>query len=226
MKKVSILMLLGLLLSPAAAVPARAALEWGELLLNDHQSGYLYRATSELKDPGPYEFGPYGGHNLFDKNPATCWAEGRPGPGLGEALYVGVNKYERTVHILNGYHKSPDLFHKNNRVRQLRLTMFAGFFRPDRTTEIFLSFDAVPYPRAELVTLEDSRRPQEITLPWDWTDLETFMYEAAPSRPPAEEVPGVPKDLEEKYILRLEILQVYPGSQYDDTCLSELWLSR
>jgi hypothetical protein len=210
------------LLSPAA----QAGLDWEELYLAVHESGYRYRATGELKDPGEREYGPYGAHNLFDKNPGTCWAEGKPGPGLGEAVYVGVNRGERTINLMNGYHKSRDLFQKNNRVSKLNLSVYVAVFRMDRTTELFDAYDLAKFGPTLAIDLPDGMETRTISFPWDWADLEAFMSEAYDAHPASQEMGDAPDDLARQYVLKFEIAGVYPGSKFDDTCISEIWMSR
>ncbi len=63
-----------------------------------------------------------------------------------------------------------------------------------RTMRLTFSFDGVT--RSRVVSLSDTTRVQEIRIPW-------------PHRT--------------SVAARLEILSVYPGSHYTDTCLSALW---
>ena len=200
--------------------------DWRLQHLSQSKNGYLYRVSSELEDPGPREFGRYGGHNLFDQNPATCWAEGAGGPGLGEYVFVEVRPGERNIHMMNGYHKSQALFEKNNRAKDLVLSMYVALFRPDQTTELFEGYDISRYGAAKRVSLPDSMQPQVIPFPWDWNDIERFMDKAYDAKAKTRDLAFVPQDVQKKYLLRLEIVDVYRGTKYNDTCISEVWMSR
>ena len=69
----------------------------------------------------------YGATNLFDASTGTAWVEGAPGNGIGEWVTVEFEtlRLVKSIHVQNGYQKSPDIFAKNNRVRQLRV-LFSG----------------------------------------------------------------------------------------------------
>ena len=199
--------------------------DWRMLHLSQDENGHEYRVSSELEDPGPRQFGRYGGHNLFDRNPATCWAEGAKGSGRGEYVFISVRKGERVIHIRNGYHKSQSLFLKNNRVKNMVLSMYVAIFRPDKTTELFNGYNILQCGKARRVTLPDSMETQTIRFPWDWKELQMCMDKAFSARPKPRDLVHVPQDMQKKYLLRLEIVDVYRGSQYNDTCISELWMT-
>ena len=224
MRKILILALMAaMLLGPAAfRPPAARAGNAGELLLSGVLNERLYRVTSELEDPGPREFGRYGAHNLFDGKKATCWAEGRPDSGLGEALYVDLPRRAKAVWLVNGYPKRDDLFQKNNRLKTVRLSLLAGFINLGGTTELFTSFFTSGPAQEVEIELADSPQPQRIALPFSWPRAEAFQNESRSDRgysPPS----GFPPELAERFFLKLVITGVYRGSKWDDTCLSELW---
>lgn len=198
---------------------------WERVLLGGGYEGLpLYRVTSELDDPGPRALGPYGGHNLFDRKRSTCWAEGKAGPGIGEAILVEIPRNSRTIHIINGYAKRDDLFLKNNRVRNLKLSLYFGMFDPGMSTELFDAYNTVRSPQSVSVPLKDVIQPQRINFPFDWGELERYsaivknMYKGVIN-------PDIPVEKREKYILKLEIESVYPGSKYNDTCISGIWFT-
>lgn len=88
----------------------------------------------------------YGPRNLTDGNDNTAWVEGRDGQGLGEFVVLDFDS-PRTVRgltIRNGYAKSPDIFAKNSRVKDVELRFSTG--------------DSLD------VTLKDEPGPQHLTL--------------------------------------------------------------
>lgn len=123
----------------------------------------------------------YGPHNVLDSSLTTCWAEGDSGSGQGcyIKLYgdeiVTVNKIE----IVNGYSKSEELFYKNNRVKELRISFSDG-------TE-----------KNIILSGEFSEQPNHIILD---------------------------EPIQTTYI-KFEIISVYKGNLYDDTCISEIVVS-
>jgi len=70
----------------------------------------------------------YGPANMFDGRLDTAWVEGVDGVGLGEQLTIAFDE-ERLVSgisLLNGYHKSNDLFAKNGRITEIYLDTSDG----------------------------------------------------------------------------------------------------
>ena len=70
----------------------------------------------------------YGPANMFDGQLDTAWVEGVDGTGVGEQLTVTFDE-ERLVSgisLLNGYHKSNDLFAKNGRITEIYLDTSDG----------------------------------------------------------------------------------------------------
>lgn len=67
---------------------------------------------------------------INDNNRSTAWVEGNPGNGIGEWVMFSLPNNQVTticeIDIFNGYHKSEDLYYKNNRVKQLRIDFSDG----------------------------------------------------------------------------------------------------
>lgn len=114
--------------------------------------------------------------NLLDGDAATAWAEGKPGPGLGESVVLRFRSPRKVtgVRVTNGYGKSAALFRQNGRAKELRI-----------------QGDGFP---PLVVPLADA--PKEQTIPLT-----------------------LPRPVES---LRFEILAVYAGTKFPDTCLSEI----
>lgn len=70
----------------------------------------------------------YGPRNLTDGNDKTAWVEGSDGQGLGEFVVLEFNSARsvRGLAIRNGYDKSPDIFTKNSRVKDIELRFSSG----------------------------------------------------------------------------------------------------
>lgn len=197
--------------------------------------GY-YATSSELDAVDPFEgLGKYGGFNLFDRNPATTWVEGVDGDGIGETLTIGIGEQlKENIFIVNGYQKSRDLFTQNNRVKTLRLTLYVGFMIPGDVTEIYAYVYAVPFGEPKEIQLKDSFGVQTFPLPFDITGTEAlkeklrgvFLEDFKTRIEEIQKISGVVElNPEVQYILKCEILEVYKGSKYDDTCISDIWFS-
>ena len=83
----------------------------------------LYHATAtSTLDPklyGPEKVADSGGYD------EGAWAEGVPGDGVGEGLDLTLNRPMRLhgIGIVNGFHKSRELYEANNRVAELSVSL-------------------------------------------------------------------------------------------------------
>ncbi|UWU89849.1 NADase-type glycan-binding domain-containing protein [Bradyrhizobium sp. CB1015] len=108
------------------------------------RSGFETYCVSSMLKP---QFGnSYGAANLFDASTGTAWVEGASGNGIGEWITIEFETLRRvkSIHVQNGYQKNPEIFAKNNRVRQIRVLFSGGESR------IFILNDELS---AQLLTL-------------------------------------------------------------------------
>ena len=135
--------------------------------------------------------------SLSDADPKTAWCEGVPGDGLDEVALIFTPVVAK-MKIWNGYGKSPEAFQNNNRVKKIRIIIFEGA----NFTTAFSTSEENHVPslirRAQQdFELKDVNAFQNITL--------THLPQVAPDR---------------QLVLGIQILAVYRGSQFQDTCLS------
>jgi hypothetical protein len=209
--------------------------EWNRQFFRDAM-GTLHVVSSELDEADPFEGpGKYGGHNIFDKDGSTAWVEGEDGAGVGEHILFTTGKSipEQMV-ILNGYQKNQEIFAKNNRVKTIKISMFAGFMIPMDVTEIGQYFYLKQFPVEEVIELTDTYGPQKIAMPFTRVDLlefakfnqmdfiEDFADKLEQLR---EDCPSCPTEPVTQFFLKLEIMDVYKGSKWDDTCISDIWFT-
>ena len=117
----------------------------------------------------------YAANNTLDGRLDTAWAEGVPGPGIGEWIrFTFSPRLVQSVEVYPGYGKSEETFYNNNRLK--------------RVTLVFSDGTAVSAPFA------DEMRRQRIHL-----------------NPPVR-----------TSSLKLIIEEVYRGTRYDDTTISEI----
>lgn len=83
-------------------------------------------ASSSL--PGDSVTSYYGPNNLTDGDTKTGWAEGADGDGVGEWFEISASSLQevRGISILSGYCKSEDLYYKNNRPKDVTVTLSDG----------------------------------------------------------------------------------------------------
>jgi len=201
---------------------------WIELMLIGNSS-----CSSELNPGNPFEGkpGPYGVRNLFDNNPATAWVEGVKGYGSGEYFFLDMGyTLPKKLAIRNGYQKSESVFKKNSRVKSAKITPFVAFHISGEVTEIGKGYKAKQAGNGSVVALRDAMGIQEVALPFD---IKAFFKERVSLtaefrnvyRERINEVmkyePDIIIPFYLHYLLKFEIVDVYPGSSFDDTCISD-----
>lgn len=194
---------------------------WEEMTIRD-DGGHLYLSSSELENRGPYVLGPYGAHNLFDGNSATCWSEGAKSDGIGESVWISVKEGTKSIVLQNGYAKNKEVFLSNNRIKEAEISILAGINIPGEVTETGSLFNTLLYKKTKTIILKDSPDSQKIAFPFKWKRLLKFKKSALRSfkKTHREKLAGVKQAPQTALILRLKILSVYSGTKYDDTCLT------
>ena len=156
--------------------------------------------------------------------PTTAWVEGVAGDGIGEWVIVPIKprnddveerlanrkiRYPLTVRLFvcNGYQKSVDLYQKNNRVKDAKISIYAAAMSFGQDDAFLLWNPEVVHE--ETITLNDDIVVNPICFN---TTSAYFTFE-----------------LPEKYrnemcelYLRLEIRSVYKGTKYSDTCICDM----
>jgi hypothetical protein len=137
--------------------------------------------------------GMYSSASLVDGKPDTCWVEGASGAGIGETVVLPLTA-DQTARIMNGFQRSEHMYQVNARPKEIRISVL---------TADAIGFDAaVKYTNLKVVTqvtqtLEDRMGYQNLNI------------KKAP-------------DGKETYLIGITILSVYPGTKYQDTCISEI----
>lgn len=157
-------------------------------------------ASSELEP----ESGRYGAENILVQNREKAWAEGVEGPGTGESItyrqsckysiadeFDAMSKYTGEV-ADNGY----------GFMRYSEICIVNGYAKNQKTWEengriktLLMLVEGRPYARLKL---EDTMMPQYFSLPED--DIKVLSG----------------KMIEFRFVIE----EVYPGSLYEDTCLT------
>lgn len=144
----------------------------------------------------------YEPENLLDMDFTTAWCPGGTGAGAWIELDMEPCLLGALL-IANGYTKSEEAYTANSRIRSVRVTLTGD---PDNGRGG--GQEGVVYD--EVITLED--------IPWAELDGRNFargLQELFSESDLGMAVAGI----------RLEILEVYPGTTWDDLCVSELVLS-
>ena len=159
-------------------------------------------ATSELKSQGKND---YAASKVCDGMLNTAWVEGKDDNGVGEKINILLRNdapLATTVSFYNGYQKSDKAWNNNSRVKRLKMYV-----------------NNEPYA---ILELDDVFNKQTFNLP---TKLGQF---AKTTR--IKEDLHVDDNESDQYFkskavyeVTFEILEVYPGDKYKDTCISEIF---
>jgi hypothetical protein len=181
----------------------------------------LLFASSELENTVPGTPGRYGVTNLFDGSTDTAWVEGEEDYGSSSFLLITVPENTNKLEIYNGLGKSKELFRKNNRVKDISLTLYAAYSPPGYVTEkSWWLFYAWPVTGSQTRRLKDNPGFQTLDLDLDWEKAVAEGEKLINAK--AKEYPE--KGARREYILKMEIESVYEGSKWNDTCISEIRL--
>lgn len=146
----------------------------------------------------------YSAYQAQDGDPTTSWAEGVKGPGIGEILIVPVdNKKETRIWI--GFGKNKNLYLKNSRPKKVKLYLLQPL--DGDVSETGILYSSIKILGTSIVDLKDVNGWQTIQLPIG----------------SAEKIKNERKSyLQDSRLLAVEILEVYNGTHYEDTLISEI----
>ncbi|MFO7889406.1 MAG: hypothetical protein R6V04_03605 [bacterium] len=201
------------------AVFADDKAKWTEITLLETKDHIGLNASSALQSANNVLKGTYGAANLFDHDFSTAWVEGKEGDGIQEAVFFLLPEGKTRLNIMNGYAKSKALFKKNNRARSLKLSLYAGVNPEGYVSEIAIAYKSLPYPREYTINLSDTCAVQSFTVPLSWDEIDRFTKETLTTYAKDYTVPAA----DTAVIVKLEFLDVYRGSKWDDTCISEIF---
>ena len=158
-------------------------------------------ATSELVEGKTTYFA----KNLNDKDYTTAWVEAANDFGKGEKIHFELNQNINKdqwagisithLYLLNGFRKTEKTYYENNRVKKLRLWI--------NGKEGEKSYD-ITLPDKPYKQINDYNIAYEADLLNDYIDL------------------GRRQAFYNVTSFDIEILEVYPGTKYNDTCISEV----
>lgn len=146
----------------------------------------------------------YAAGQLTDGDPSTCWAEGVKGDGPGEIVIARVDT-KKPLEIWTGLGKSEKLHRENGRPRQVNVWVLqASDCEVNQYSTIFRDIHVLA---RRTVELRDLNAYQALQLP-DFKPLKIKVSEAC-----LDQITT---------FVAIEILSVYPGTKYRDTCVSEI----
>ena len=137
-------------------------------------------------------------NNLMDGNINTAWVEGKTDSGINESIEIELanNTKLSAIVIVNGYAKSEKTYYANNRIKKMKveLEIIEDEYQDSFSGEIEL--EDIPYQSIEIKS---------------FTPMASIVYDGGDWSRQAKRI-------------KLTILDIYKGTSYDDTCISELFL--
>lgn len=140
----------------------------------------------------------YDAENLLDGKLSTAWIEGAKGPGIGEWIEIEFKEVIalKAISLVNGYCKDEGTLYENGQVMQVHVDLYdAGDRKLDWTP-----------PNARL----ERTKYEAVKSPYDFVSSQ-IIVDAGDG---AERVKKV----------RLKIRGAEPGSEYEDTAISEIFI--
>ncbi|MDT8401757.1 MAG: hypothetical protein RQ743_08685 [Bacteroidales bacterium] len=196
--------------------------------INDSLVQFL--VSSELDSVDPFEGpGKYGGHLLFDDDSVTAWVEGQVGHGEGEFIITGLGEgLPLAINIHNGYQKSERLYKLNSRPRVIRLSIYAGIFLEGDQSEISCRYRLKELPQEKYLELDDRMGNQSFEISFPNNNIQCrdslvrlFKSDFAEELEERQDMcPTCDPEPRLNYFMKIEIRNVYPGTEWDDTCIS------
>ncbi|MBD3415084.1 MAG: hypothetical protein GF421_11715 [Candidatus Aminicenantes bacterium] len=202
--------------------------EWEQIVLYSGTQDVLYKATSELENPDPDPFNPgtYSAVKIFDGDKATYWAEGVSGDGIGEAVLFQIPENTRILTITNGDASTEESFLQSNRVKKMIVSFYIGVSPEAHVSEMAIQYFAVKWEQEFMIELLDTYEEQEMSFPLSWIEVNNFKNRVLEMYRDEKEVEvGSAADAVHT-ILKLEIQDVFKGSEKDITCISEIQIQK
>lgn len=140
----------------------------------------------------------YSAYNAFDGDQTTAWSEGAEGDGEGEILIVPVDIF-REIKIWSGFGKSDILFLANNRPHEIKIYYFQTNEEP-QAVQNGVEFKNIQLVETKNIVLEDKN---------EWQHLPNLHKTGNCNTVDAG-------------FLGIEIISVFKGNKYADTCISEI----
>jgi len=171
-------------------------------------------STSFLKEKGkPADY--YAPWKANDNNINTSWVEGRSNDGAREKLYLKVTgflndfrPFKIEMKIINGYATNSKLFKSNNRVKRAKLTVYEAKF--DICGGYYSKrYGNVKLNKTKTILLKDSPDIQKFEIQINETKILKKLKKDTVHSPII-------------FMIEFEILDVYKGKKFNDTCISEL----
>lgn len=144
------------------------------------------------------QYGNYEANNIIDKDLKTSWVEGKKDAGAGEWIMIKADKKVGTLKIANGYQEKESSYSENNRVKSAKVLLI---------TESMISTSSID----EIAEQIDDLLTNDM-ISWEIVELQDKIG--------YQEIKLSNRGLC-KYLV-FQIVDIYKGTKYNDTCISEI----
>ncbi len=175
-------------------------------------SGHTDEWTDIFLDVSYFEDDPYPVPNLFDGDLNTVFRE--------DCIFIRLPLEEKiTVNIFPGNGKSREEFFKYSRPKQIRYKILAGFHAEGFVTETATLFKGILYNEPKIFDLSDDFEVQSFGISLPLKEIENFVLQAEKkfSQDFSHEI------IDKCIALKIEVKDVYPGSESQEVFVSELF---
>ena len=184
-------------------------------------NGLALRSSSELKPAKDNTYGPYSIIRAFDRRVKTCWSEGVMDSGIGQYILFSVPEGTDALRIANGYQKTRWLFLANNRIKRIVVSLSIGLSIDGEVTERYVPYHIYQYGDPRVITIKDKFGYQDVPFRINWPEIkrgkETILVSFC-----KKNLWVTPNKIKHTYLAKITIDQVFRGSKYNDTCISEV----
>jgi hypothetical protein len=196
-------------------LPAQENIELEEINLMDTLEYVSFNVKEVCNKKYPPE-------NLFDGNMNTCWVAGSANKPKNSSLFLKLPDTGNPIlNIFPGYGKSKTLYKQNARPKEIKLTVYPAYSWGGFAFNYGMSYLAAKFPFEITLHIPDTFETRSIPINFPEKMLQQFKKKVQKKYRTSNEFPLEISTL----ILKVEILETYPGNKYDDICISEIFLN-
>lgn len=159
----------------------------------------VFKADSELAEGKTV----YVAANMRDLNCDTAWVEGKSDFGRGEKIKFQIKGWITQILLVNGFRKTEKTFYENNRIKRIALYV-------DGKKLGEMEFPDRKYCRVDMTNILDEGELLNLGNFFDDRNLGKTLQSGRIFAPESD--------------IEIEILDVYRGTKYNDTCVSDIYV--